>query len=789
MSGIHVGSDPAGWYDDPAGLGQRRYWSGTGWTAWVWDGTDVVPAPLPHEDYAGPSGEREHLRYVLDVFLPAAHVAHIVPPVAVAALADFARDLEQAATLRTPATAGVAGSATAGATSGRAVPTSRPSTAPPASVTPASPTSSPAQAPGASQVAPKPLPLKPFEPRAYQPGPVARWWDRTKDAVGSDLAANGLAYLGVLLLFVGVFGLVAFAFGDVAEGARPLAELGIALAPFVASWMLLRRGAVIAGRALETAGGLLLPIMLITSFLDGVPVPPDVTGTALLITLTATTALVSAAYAGWSARHPESTLRYLVAPVAWLAVALATTGVGRAVPSGRGVATVTAVQASAVAVAILVSLVWCWARPQGRLSAPTFTSTVPALVILTPVAVASWAVAGWPMVPIAVTGVSGLLVLELMIGHLQRSVVTTLQPLWWAVVSLALVPSMGTAPAAVCAAAGFLALLELESADGASWRTMGITSAGLALSLWRRLDGAVVGRRGARAAHRLGARAQAPPLRRSPGAAAAGPGGRAVPDGRRGGARHGHAARTGRRPVRLGGRAGRGLARDPARQPSTAAARRVGPLLGPVVDAAMVVSIIGAALMAGPAWPDVVSAQWMLVAAVAILAAASAVGPLPAALRPWVVGVLATWWWVLAASMLELPVGAVAVVLAAVGLAIVVLVHARPTLATSWQHPGSTASLGLALGATALVWTRFDLGWGLAGRPPRSSRPPGAPSRRGPRSTGPRPPTCWSRARGRRPDGCPVSWPSPRSPPPRCSCSTPPGSSPSGRAGCRSSWP
>ena len=717
MSGTHVGSDPAGWYDDPAGLGQRRFWSGTAWTAWVWDGTDVVPVPLPRGDVAVPSAEREHLRYVREVFLPAARAAGVAAPIAVAALSDFAHDLEQGATGRTPATAG----ATASTATSAGVRPGSTASAPPASGAPTRAsgpppftTLPPVQPRPSTQSAPKPLPLKPFVPRPYQPGPIARWWDRTKDAIGSDLAANGLAYLGVLLLFVGVFGLVAFAFGDVAEGARPVAELGIAVAPFVASWMLLRRDAVIAGRALETAGGLLLPIMLVTSFLDGVPVPPDVTGVALVVTLTAVTALVAAAYAVWSLRHRESTLRYLVAPVAWLAVALAVSGVGREVPSGRGVATVTAVQVAAIGVAVLVSLVWSWARPHALLSAPTFTSTVPALVILTPIAVVSWAVGGWPMVPIAVTGVIGLLVLELMIGHLRRSLVTTVQPLWWAVVALALTPSMGTAPAAVCAAAGFLALLELESADGASTRTMGVSATGLALSLcavWSQPWWAVAALvpltlwAHARRLHPF-AVPSAPLLLDF--AAGLFPMGVVVALGM--------ATRRAPAAVLLGS-----LIALLAAWPATRRGTR--PLLQRDADdhfwvlwwdAAMLVSIIGAALMAGPAWPDVVSARWMLVAAVAVLAAASAVGPLPAVLRPWAVASLATWWWILVASMLDLPAGVVAVVLAAAGLAVVVVVHARPTLATRWQHPGSSAWAGLALGATALLETRFDLGWGLA---------------------------------------------------------------------------
>ena len=66
---------------------------------------------------------------------------------------------------------------------------------------------------------------------------------------------HGLAYLGVLLLFVGSFGLVAFAFGSVDPSMRPVAEAAIVVSPFAAAILLQRRGARVAGVALEVAGG------------------------------------------------------------------------------------------------------------------------------------------------------------------------------------------------------------------------------------------------------------------------------------------------------------------------------------------------------------------------------------------------------------------------------------------------------------------------------------------------------------------------------------------------------
>jgi hypothetical protein len=705
MSGTPLGTDPSGWYADPAGLGQQRFWSGTAWTPWVWDGTDVVSSPLPQGAFEAPNTDREHLRYVRDVFLPRARAHHVVSPMAIAAMDDFARNEARASSRREPVTAGAA--APGRPATDRPRPADLPAFRPPPTVAP------PPSVPRPASAKPPAAALVRFEPRPYHPGPVARWWDRTKDAVGSDLTTNGLAYLGVLLLFVGVFGLVAFAFGDVAEGARPLAELGIALAPFAASWMLLRRGAVIAGRALETAGGLLLPIMLVTSFLDGVPVPPDLTGTALVVALTVVTAAVAAAYAFWSHGHPESTLRYLVAPAAWLSVALATMGVGREVPSGKGVASITAAQIAAVSIAMLVTLAWAWARPRSRLSAPTFTSTVPALVILTPITIVAWAVGGWPQIAIAVTGVAGLLVLELMIGRLRRSVITTIQPLWWAVVSLALLPSMGLAPAAVCAAAGFLALLELESSDGASTRAMALSTTGLGLALlgvwsepWWAFAALIPLTAWAHARRLRPFAPSAAPLLLDL-AAALFPMGVVVALGM--------ATRHAPMAVLIGAVLAL-LAAWPATR------RGAQPLLKRDAhdhfwvlwwDAAMVVSVLATALMAGTAWPSAVAARWMLVAAVAVLTLSSVVGPLPPALRPWVVLSLATWGWLLVGWMLALPVLPLALVPAVAAVAVVVAVHARPDALTRWQHPGSSAWAGLTLGATAVVLTGGSLGWAL----------------------------------------------------------------------------
>ena len=294
------------------------------------------------------------------------------------------------------------------------------------------------------------------------PGPMVRWWARTRESVASDLAVHGLAYLGVLLFFVGAFGLVAFAFGDVQRELRPVAEVVIAAVPFATAALLLRRGAVVVGRALEVVGGLLVPVMLTTSLLDGVQAPPDLTGTALAVTLTLSCAAIAAAYAVWAHRHPDSGLRYVVAPMVWFTVAMACLGLGRPIPEGKAVAIPGSAQIAATLAALVVTVAWARLRPRVALSEPTLVSAMPGLAILSLLALLTWVQAEVP--PVLAVGASGVLVmvaLELLSTRLAPAVPGVIEPAWWWMVCLALVPGLGAPVAAAVAVVGFVVILEL----------------------------------------------------------------------------------------------------------------------------------------------------------------------------------------------------------------------------------------------------------------------------------------------------------------------------------------
>src|SRR5512132_621116 len=102
-----------------------------------------------------------------------------------------------------------------------------------------------------------------------------------RGVIASDVAVHGLAYLGVLLLFSGSLGFMLFSFGSVRVGLRPLAEFSMPAVLLGSAWFLRRRRAPFVATALGLLGGLLLPVALFASFVDGVPIPPELHGAAL----------------------------------------------------------------------------------------------------------------------------------------------------------------------------------------------------------------------------------------------------------------------------------------------------------------------------------------------------------------------------------------------------------------------------------------------------------------------------------------------------------------------------
>ena len=536
------------------------------------------------------------------------------------------------------------------------------------------------------------------------------WWARTRAAVGSDLTVHGLAYLGVLMLFVGMFGLVAFAFGEVTPGLRPVAELACVAIPFGAGGLLRRHAAEIVGRALEVVGGLLLPLMVTASVVDGFPIPPDVHGGALVVLLTAVGAATAAGYAGWSRAHPASGLRLVVGPVAWYTAAMATLGVGRPVPIGQDVAIPTSAQVTALAAALVLTLVAARLRPAARLAGPALTAAVPGTLALGVLALLVGAAHDWPGVQIALVGFLVLAALELLRVRVPGKVLDLVSPAWWAAVALALVAGQKGGVATAVSAAGFLVLVEIAGRRSRPAVALALPAAGLlacltgfAHSPWSAtvafavLLGWAVARRAApyavpNVAGFLDAAAAIAPVALVLALASA------------------TNATTGL----LGATTLTVLATVPAtrvvarRGPCDAFWRRWWSAAVPVTAASALVLWL----------PDGASsaARWAIVGVLAALAVVCMLGPLARVAQVWAVTALAVVSWILASSAGEISDPVRGGALAALGLALVVVGHLVRPGGLAGAPAAVRAALALAghataVAALALAGTR----WGLVG--------------------------------------------------------------------------
>ena len=142
-----------------------------------------------------------------------------------------------------------------------------------------------------------------------------------------------------------------------------------------------------------------------------------------MVTLTLSCAAIATAYAAWAHRHPDSGLRYLVAPMVWFTVAMACLGLGRPIPQGEAVAIPGSAQLAATLAALVVTVAWARQRPRAALSEPSLVAAVPGLFILSLLTLLTWVAAQVP--PALAVGAAGVLVvvgLELLSARLAGSV-------------------------------------------------------------------------------------------------------------------------------------------------------------------------------------------------------------------------------------------------------------------------------------------------------------------------------------------------------------------------------
>ncbi|HSF84189.1 MAG TPA: hypothetical protein VLG28_00845 [Acidimicrobiia bacterium] len=168
---------------------------------------------------------------------------------------------------------------------------------------------------------------------------LRRFWT----ALVSDFAVQGLGSLGVLLVFTGTLGFVLFAFTEVGAGFRPAAEVTVPVVLAALSWFLYQRSARFVAAAMEFLAGAVTPVMALAAFVDGAPVPPDLDGAGLVAVLSATSLALAVGYAGVVRKRPTSPLRFLVAPLIWLAIGV----LGFAIHAGTSAAQMALVTATA----------------------------------------------------------------------------------------------------------------------------------------------------------------------------------------------------------------------------------------------------------------------------------------------------------------------------------------------------------------------------------------------------------------------------------------------------------
>ncbi len=412
MSGI-----PDGWYRDPDRGWRLRYFDADGWSPWVATDDERTLAPLVDPNTPPPSG-LEVTRFVLQ----RARAEGVITPLTHQALTDYLVRWERSMSTDAPA-----------AHPPKPATRQRPTATVPTGVWGRAEEPAPwggreEPPPGADVSATSGAPTHPtprfipVSPR--EPGRAARWWAETVDTVKSDLAVHGLAYLGVLLLFAGVFGLVVWSFGDISRNLRPVAELAIPLSLFVGAAMLRRRGTRVVAGALEVAGGLLLPIVVVAAFVDDAPVPPDPTGSALPVTLFLATLLVAGGYVLWVRLHTTSALAYLVAPVSWLALGFLSLTFSDDVPQGDQVAQPESTEVAVMALAAGVTLLAVRRWEGRRLADATLAAgplSVGVLVVLTLLA---GAVDQWPNTSLVLTAIGLVLALEALAGRLPGATVS-----------------------------------------------------------------------------------------------------------------------------------------------------------------------------------------------------------------------------------------------------------------------------------------------------------------------------------------------------------------------------
>jgi hypothetical protein len=355
------------------------------------------------------------------------------------------------------------------------------------------PTRGPISAPPLPPPPRAPSPIVPTWWKEPQPPPERRaqwaaWVGVVRELLASELALHGLAYLGVLLTFIGAFGFVVFAYGELDRSLRPVAEAVVPLICFLTAWFLRRQRAPHVAAGLEFLGGLLLPLVAYASLVDDVAIPPDLVGGPLIAALALVSLALGGAYATWSARHPASTLRYLVAPMTWQAVWALGLAFADEPVAGLAIRTPNQRQMALYVIAVVASIALANAFPTRRLASETRIAAVVGLALGYALMLATGFADGWQAAPVAVTGVAAVVGIDLLAaGSSERTAggARLAQSFVVAITVTALVPDLELGWAGVAATIAAIALLERWAIGGsnAMERAVAIVELGVGLAL------------------------------------------------------------------------------------------------------------------------------------------------------------------------------------------------------------------------------------------------------------------------------------------------------------------
>ena len=338
---------------------------------------------------------------------------------------------------------------------------------------PSAPAVPPAR-PAAAQVLPpaSPLPAPTVTAPVRTPGPAPAWagqLERIRQAVVSEFSLHGLAYFGVLLTFSGVLGFTLFAYKTLPLGVRAVSGMAVPLFLFAAAWYLRRRNSVVVGACLEVLAAAVSPVVVFATTSNWLE-----NRAALWAALSV---LMSAGcFASWQ-RRPSSPLRFGVAPMLWVAV----WSLGLLF---RGGIYYSPEQVALTGFAIVATLAIARRRPTHPLAMATRTVAVPGIAVVFGLGalfvLSSGAAAGSSLA----TALATIAAIELLVP--DRAHAVEIGVLQWTVLGLGLAAAavhLSVDQVGLLAVLGYIALVEVQELRRPDWEALPAPLFGVAAGL------------------------------------------------------------------------------------------------------------------------------------------------------------------------------------------------------------------------------------------------------------------------------------------------------------------